>query len=122
MTPTLTTAVRAALSEPADLEPLRALLARGAPRDDLIGQNLIARIVAYALTMTTHPAHEDGDRLALTLPPTLALALLGGADRDSLLAVICEAIVNPGQPRSDGWKDAALSLAAWADSQVQEPT
>ncbi len=119
---TLTSAVLAALTEPEDLEPLRALLARGAVRPEQIGQNLIARVVAYALTLTTHPTHEDGDRLALTLPPTLALALLGGADRDDLLAVVCEPIVNPGQGRSAGWSEAALRLAAWADSHVQEPT
>ena len=112
---TLTDALRAALAEPPNLEPLRALLARGAPQPEQIGQNLIARIFAYALTLTMEPTHGDGDRLAILLPATMTLALLGGIDRDDLLAVICEPVLNPGQRRSAEWRAAAERLAAWAD-------
>lgn len=115
---TLTTALQAAIADPADLEPLRELLARGAPQPEQTAQSTIAKVFAYAITLITEPEHGDGARLALVLPALITLALLGGADRDDLLSVICEPTANPGQAPSAGWADAAMRLAAWADAQV----
>ena len=93
---TLTDALRSALADPANLEPLHALA----------GDGHIANAIACALTP---PAADDRGQRAVRA----VMALDVGAPVADVRVVVHE-----GEPRSAEWTAAAERLAAWADGEV----
>ncbi len=103
---TLTEALRAALAEPADLEPLRSMRLLG--RDaGAAYRSLSADLLGIAL--------RDADDLVEHVPIILDVLCGAGASLPDLAAIMREASTDPEIPRSAEWVAAAERLAAWAD-------
>ncbi len=108
---TLTAALRAALAEPADLEPIRAIVAHVVTDPALARRALVSRLLLRGLA----PNAPDTRRLGAHALPIMATLGSAGGDPGDLYTVIEEPAVAPEIPRSAEWTAAALRLAAWAD-------
>jgi hypothetical protein len=108
---TLTAALRAALAEPADLEPLRAIVAHVATNPSESRRGLVASLLRYGVESYGSATISHGRGHAATVV-TLTYA---GGDIDDLRTVCNEPAVAPEIPRSAEWASAAERLAAWAD-------
>ncbi len=108
---TLTDALRAALAEPADLEPMRTISAQDEPNNARAARQAL---LAHVLLAGLDRSHLGG-RFPSAAPAILFTLLSGGADLDDLRLVTTEPAVAPEIPRSAEWTAAAERLAAWAD-------
>jgi len=104
---TLTTALRAALAEPADLEPLRKMSTFGGVDRGEAYRNLAADLLRVSL--------RAADHLVEHVPIILDVLHGAGAPLPDLATIMREASADPEIPRSAEWTAAALRLAAWAD-------
>ena len=104
---TLTDALRAALAEPSDLEPLRKMSAFGGVDRGQAYRNIAADLLRVSL--------RAADHLAEHVPIILDVLRKAGAPLPDLAAIMREASADPEIPRSAEWVGAALRLAAWAD-------
>ncbi len=107
---TLTDALRAALADPPNLEPLRKMSAREGADVAEAYRNLTAALISVAL--------RDADYLVEHVPIILDVLHKAGAPLPDLVAIMREASANPEMPRSAEWVKAAERLAAWADGEV----
>ena len=107
---TLTDALRAALADPPDLEPLRKMSAHGGVDRGEAYRNLAAVVLRVSL--------RTADHLAEHVPIMLDVLHEAGASLPDLVAIMREASANPEIPRSAEWVSAAERLAAWADGEV----
>ena len=111
---TLTDALRAAIADPPDLQPLRALLAESAvhsPRPAVL-----CRIFIFAVK----PWSSESDYLIESLPIIVDALHERGANLDDLRLVVTEPAKRTAETRSAEWTAAATRLAAWADKQVTQ--
>ena len=104
---TLTDALRAALADPPNLEPLRKMSAHGGMDVREVYRNLTADLLRVSL--------RAADHLADHMPIVLDVLHKAGASLEDLRTVCRGALDNPEIPRSAEWVSAAERLAAWAD-------
>ena len=107
---TLTDALRAALADPPNLEPLRKMSAREGADVAEAYRNLTAALIRVAL--------RDADYLVGHVPIILDVLQEAGAPLPDLAVIMREASAAPEIPRSAEWVSAAERLAAWADGEV----
>ena len=99
---TLTDALRAALADPQDLEPLRRLT--------FLECSIKAQRTAACAMLLLHGADPSPDRIASECRALIGALVSVGAPHADTHAL--------NQPRSAEWTAAAERLAAWADGEV----